>query len=398
MTLVHGLEGDLVEPTWDPLRLDEADAVLRGFPEAGGARRVIWHSPRPYSSAALVLPVRGRRCLLVKRHDGRVRSPESLAEEHRFAEHLRRLAVPVPRVLADADGATALRRDGWTYEVHERSAGVDLYREAPSWQPPTTAGHAREAGGALARLHLAAAGYGAPPRRRAPLQPLAQVLDDGDLLGAIDREVAARPALEAALEGPEVSPHWREEVAEALQGHRERLGGLPGELPRSWAHNDWHVSNLFWSSAGARASVVGVIDFGLADRTSATFDLATAIERNAVAWLALRERPAEIARPGLATSLVRGYLAERPLEPVEAEALAALLPLVHVGFALSELEYFGGILRSRQAVRTTYETFLLGHARWFSTSAGQLLLDAVAKAAGSPSPTRGATARRRACH
>ncbi len=389
MTLVHGLEGDLVESTWDPIGLPEADAVLRRFPEAGGARRVLWRSPRPFSSAALVLPALGGHAVLVKRHDERVRSAASLAEEHGFAEHLRRLAVPIPRVLADADGTTVIGRDAWTYEVHERCAGRDLYREAPSWLPPATAGHAHAAGRALARLHLAAATYVAPARKPSPLQPLGRVLDDTDVVRAIEREAAARPMLEAALGGPELSSRWRAEVAGSLAGHRDRLGSVAAALPSAWAHNDWHVSNLFWSSSGRRATVVGVIDLGLADRTSAMFDLATAIERNAVAWLALQERPQEIARPALATSLVEGYLAERPLEAGEAEALAVLLPLVHVGFALSELEYFDGIVGSPDAVRVTYETFLIGHARWFSSRAGRLFLDAVAEAAASP-PANGA--------
>ena len=62
--------------------------------------------------------------------------------------------------------------------------------------------------------------------------------------------------------------------------------------PRLWAHNDWHVSNLLWDADGAVATV---LDFGLASPTSALFDLATAIERNAVAWLEL-ERGADAVR------------------------------------------------------------------------------------------------------
>ena len=58
-----------------------------------------------------------------------------------------------------------------------------------------------------------------------------------------------------------------------------------------WTHNDLHPSNLFWSNAGRDAEVTAVIDFGLCDRTNAVHDLAHAIERSMVDWLALINDP-----------------------------------------------------------------------------------------------------------
>ena len=57
----------------------------------------------------------------------------------------------------------------------------------------------------------------------------------------------------------------------------------PGLAPL-WTHNDWHASNLLWSSREPHAEVASILDFGLSDRTSAVYDLATAIERNTIPW------------------------------------------------------------------------------------------------------------------
>jgi len=57
------------------------------------------------------------------------------------------------------------------------------------------------------------------------------------------------------------------------------------------------------------------------------------------------------------------------------------LPLVHLDFALSEVEYFHGITRSLANADVAYGVFLLGHAQWFSTAPGQALLQALRAAA-----------------
>lgn len=105
-----------------------------------------------------------------------------------------------------------------------------------------------------------------------------------------------------------------------------------------WAQNDWHVSNLLWRDG----QISTVLDFGLASPTSALFDLATAIERNAVAWLEL-ERGMETVRIDIALALLDGYRQVLPLSAARVHLLADLLPMVHFDFALSEVEYFEGV-------------------------------------------------------
>ena len=72
--------------------------------------------------------------------------------------------------------------------------------------------------------------------------------------------------------------------------HDELKPLLPSLHPL-WTHNDLHASNLFWSDTSPHARATAVIDFGLADRTNAVYDIAQAIERNIVEWLVLMRDP-----------------------------------------------------------------------------------------------------------
>jgi Ser/Thr protein kinase RdoA (MazF antagonist) len=147
-------------------------------------------------------------------------------------------------------------------------------------------------------------------------------------------------------------------------------------LPRLWTHNDWHVSNLCWTGTGPEAEVATVLDFGLAAPTFALYDLATAIERNAIAWLEL-DRGMDAAYPQTAHALIDGYAEVLPLAPDQRALLADLLRVVHIDFALSEVEYYHGIVHSLANADAAWVTFLLGHAAWFDTPPGGALLAAV---------------------
>ncbi|MFI1035275.1 phosphotransferase enzyme family protein [Streptomyces sp. NPDC020951] len=352
----HGMGTDPVEPDWAPLTDAEVTAVV-------GPARVVWRSPRPLSAAAVV--ERDGRRLFVKRHHATVRTPAGLAEEHAFLHHLRERGAPVVEVL----DVTA--RGEWTYEVHSTGVGTDLYRDALSWSPFRSAAHARAAGEALARLHLAAEGFDAPRRQVQPLVASFTVFAADDPRAALERYVEERPELADGLrEFP-----WREDTDRVLVPLYEGLAPHLPELLPLWTHNDWHASNLLWDADGR---VSTVLDFGMSDRTTAVHDLATAIERNAVQWL----RPGYPVREADVTALVDGYQCVRPLAPAEAAALPELLPLVHAEFALSELGYFHGVTRSADNTRLAYE-YCVGHAEWFAGDDGGRLLDVVAHAAGT---------------
>ena len=154
---------------------------------------------------------------------------------------------------------------------------------------------------------------------------------------------------------------------------------LPALQPL-WTHNDLHASNLLWSGAGGDAQAASIIDFGLADRTNAVHDLAQAIERNIVEWLVLVQDPACEDVPihlDHLNALLEGYESVRPLSSEDAAALAPITALCHAEFALSEADYYLGVLHSREKARMASVDYLVGHANWFHTKRGQVLLDAL---------------------
>jgi len=376
----HGLAGSLEDPDWPVLTLAEVNAVLRRYPQAGGATRLLSFSPRPFSAASVVATPMGK--VFVKRHHRSVRDREGLLEEHRLIAHLASVdgadAVSlewlVQPVLADFDGGTAVTVGEWSYEVHPVALGMDVYQEAVSWTPFLSSGHARAAGRAMARLHRAAEGYDAPARKVQQLVSSFTIFAGGGLVdGPMERMKAylkCRPRLREYVERRD----WCGSFEELLMPLYAKLEPWRAYLRPLWTHNDFHASNLMWNSAGEDAEVLSVIDFGLADRTNAVHDIATAIERNIVEWLRLDETGDNLVHLDHLDALLSGYEELSPLSYAEARALVAMLPLVHCEFALSETDYFLSILRSQEKAYLGYEGYFLEHARWFETAQGNRLL------------------------
>lgn len=375
---VHGLDASSVPPDWPALKAAEVAILLRRYPDPGALVAMQWHSPRPLSAAALVDTVSGR--FFIKRHHRRVRSVASLMEEHRFMAHLRAAGVPVPRVLPDQDDLSAVALGDWIYEVHACADGADIYRDKQSWSPLETHGHARAAGRMLATLHNAAGDYRnfnagddrADQRSTHLLVARSELCASADRVATLRGQLPERPGLADYLDQRDWPRDLRHIQSSADPTLAHRLVGQPA----LWTHGDWHVSNLCWTDPGADARITAVLDFGLCARTFALFDLATAIERNAIAWLELDRGDAAV-HADMALALIAGYCTERPLTPHDVHLLADVLPVVHVDFALSEVEYFHGVLGSRSMADVAYDTFLLGHAAWFATPQGRGLLQAI---------------------
>ena len=358
----------LVEPDWPPLTGQEVGTLLARYDLPGGVAVLRWHSPRPMSAAAVVRS--GGTEVFVKRHHKLVRTPAQLSAEHVLADHLRALGVAVPAVLRLPDGGSVAASGDYVYEVHALAPGVDVYRDVLSWEPFLSVQHARAAGAALARFHRASASFGLPERPPAVLTGSCAVITAADPLAAVGRLAARRPGLAGYLDRRK----WREDLTRYhLPAIREVAPLLPG-LGRLWGHGDWHPSNLTWTSAASDAGVAAVIDLGLANRTFAAHDLATAIERSAVAWLDLADTGQAAVDRAAVDALLDGYQAVRPLTRADLAGVAGLLPVVHLEYALSEVEYFASVVRSPENADLAYDGYLIGHTRWFTGPDGQALL------------------------
>lgn len=369
LRIAHGMGLQPVEADWPALTQKPVDEVLSHFAGIGAVGPLQWHSPRPFSAAAQVCTEQGE--LFVKRHHRSVRQPAWLREEHRFVEYLKQRGAPVVTPLLDRNGHSVVALGEWTYEVLPRAQGQDLYRDALSWTPFLSLQHAYAAGVALARLHQAAEGFTAGARRTPVLVANLRHCSNNAPISSIETALAQQPALAQYL----ADKNWQQALSELYLPHHRALLPLLQHQPALWTHNDWHASNLLWDESANTTEVRSVLDFGLSDLTFALFDLATALERNCIPWLELDAGGRAAADLDAVDALLAGYHSLRPLTQADLLTLKALLPLVHVDFALAEIDYFQGIVGSQSNADIAYHHFLIGHGHWFGDSEGIRLLD-----------------------
>jgi Ser/Thr protein kinase RdoA (MazF antagonist) len=196
-----------------------------------------------------------------------------------------------------------------------------------------------------------------------------EVIAAPDPLGTAGALAARRPPRAAYLAGRGWEEHFDAVLAPLIASAAPLLAALPSQ----WGHGDWHPSNLTWTSAAPDARVAGIFDLGLANRTSAVHDLAVALERSVVSWPGLHQGGMAAADRTAAAFLLDGYQTVRPLTGTEAAALPLLLPVAHVGHALSEIDYHTSVAVSAGGADLAYE-YLIGHAWWFGQPPGAALL------------------------
>lgn len=294
-------------------------------------------------------------------------------------QHLRRKGAPVPRIYADGEGQTAVEIGDWSYEVHEAPDAVDLYADRLSWTPYLSSAHARTAGRVLAQLHVAAAGFMAPARAPRPLVASFSIFAKADAGAAMRAYLKLHPALDSSA----MAHRCGEEALALLHPFHEQLRTYLPQLAPLWTHNDLHGSNLLWPASGAEDQAMRIIDFGLCDCTSAVHDLGHAIERSIVEWLQMNADSHSTDNLPMHLdhlhALLEGYTSVRALNEAECAALTPMAALCHAEFALTEADYYIGILHHPENTRICLEDYLVGRARWMRGPGGQRLLESISK-------------------
>ncbi|MFT9099229.1 MAG: phosphotransferase [Zymomonas mobilis subsp. pomaceae] len=367
-----GVSGVQSERDWPYLSFAEIAAIVSSYNAIGCLKEILWHSRRPYSAAALIITDRNQK-FFIKRHHYHLRNKSSLEKEHAFARHLSQKGLSISQVMVTASGESVISQGEWCYEIHEPAIGEDIYRDVMSWEPFFSIDHAYAAGEMLAKFHNAAQGFKAPSRCDQLLIASDHSLMQPDFMSALVNRTATQKALENQLK----EKSWQKDIEAVILPFHQQLKPFLPLIKPLWGHGDWHSSNMTWTGKGKIAKVAMVLDLGMADYTSALFDLATALERNVLQWLLLNTQKNIVVYDQL-EAFLSGYKSIRPLTRTDKQILAAFLPLVHVEFALSEVVYFGALLKDYASADIAYYQYLLGHARWFSEKEGQALLQWIA--------------------
>ena len=363
--LGHGMGESLELKDWQDISAADLAQLQRLYPQLQGQAAVLWRSPRPFSSAMLIQV--NQAAYFIKRSHRSFRTAADLKQEHQLIQHLADQQLPLPKIICSKDGATAVELDDWSYEVHEKAPGLDLYADHLSWKPFFCAAHAAQAGQMLAALHKAAENYPAVQGRSAQqLISNQDLLLSDDIAQAIRQRIQNSPALSAYFADQELDQAWLSQLAHV----HEKIQAPMQRAPKIWTHNDLHASNLLWSENSDQAEISTVIDFGLTDRNSAIYDLAVTVERNFIDWLALNQtQDIHIDEAGL-QAFIQAYVKHaHPLK--ELAILPELIKIVHTDFAVSELEYFAGITRNFKHADAAYHDWLIAHTDWFFKLQGQ---------------------------
>jgi homoserine kinase type II len=238
--------------------------------------------------------------------------------ELRLVDELHELGLPVARALPRSTG-------GFAHEVGNKPFAVYPWVEGEILcQGRVTAPVAEQVGRALARLHQAT-------HRVSPLK--AGRFNPSDLERRLDE-------LEAC---------GRDELAQAAAGIRQQLADYssrrPVGLPSGVIHGDLFRDNVLWD--GDR--IAALIDFESASTGTFVYDLMVTL----LAWCY-----GEALDTQLSSALLRGYSAERTMQPAELDALEVEGALACLRFATTRLTDFSLRTPPDAEPRRDYRRFL----------------------------------------
>lgn len=366
-----------------PITEDEARHILAYYRPDETLKQILWHSQRPLSAAAL-LSLKNGDTVFLKRHTHKIRTVQGLLAGHNFMIFLAQQGLPVvPPCRTYENTGTYKGQSGSSDSLVTTEKGIyelfpplygppfygqDLYRHVSSWQAYQTPAHACEAGAMLARLHRKSTGYTTPPGTDDLLVSACQLLLAEDFPKSLEQWFAKYGPLHPALDALGKNQNILAEIRTCLLPWHNILRPLLPEIQPCWGHGDWHGSNLAW----AQEKPCQVFDFSMSTRTNIPFDLAVAIERSFIDWMN-PDTPHSVRTQQL-RAFLRGYYNIRPLTQTEYQLTKAFLPLCHVEFALAEIAWYHDIQGEPARADLVRHAYLLGHAKWFSTTEGAKLL------------------------
>ncbi len=275
----------------------ELDTFLEGY-DLGCALSFKGIAEGVENSNFLLETEQGRFILTV--YERRVRG-EELPFFIDLMQHLAAKDFPCPTPIADRAGQALQTLRGKPAALVSFLSGVSVRRP--------NAGHCREAGVGLARLHVAAGGF-TGHRRNDLGQPS---------WGALF--VNQRPAAERLRPG--LSRQIDEDLAMLALS-------WPRDLPSGVIHADLFPDNVFFSGGKFAAA----IDFYFACEDALAYDLAICLN----AWCFEPDGSFNITA---ARALVSGYQSLRPLSPTEREGLPILAHGAAMRFFLTRLIDWG---------------------------------------------------------
>jgi len=276
------------------LSADDVREILAAFGIAG------YRDHRPIAVGTINTNVRvetGDGPLFLRINEGK--SEDDVHREAAIIAHAAARGVPTPVPRPAPGGALFARWRGEIVSLFPWMAGRTLARAE------VTPVHAAAVGGALARLHLASAGFvdHRPGRYEPP-------------------EIDARLARVDALARPELAA-----AVAALAPELARLRAVRvAQLPRGIIHGDLFIDNVMFDAAGA---LVALIDFEQASWGRLAYDLA-------VTTLAFGFGRDDF-RPEIVRALVDAYAAVRPIADAERTAFGAELCFVACRFAVTRI-------------------------------------------------------------
>ncbi len=212
-------------------------------------------------------------------------------------DHLAAKGCAVPRTIHDRSGALYRMVGGKAVALIEFLPGVSVSRPTPS--------QARAVGGALARMHLAAADFAG---------------ERGNAMGLAEWQRLAAACGHAGMTA--IDPA----LAELVERELPRLAAeWPQGLPRGVIHADLFPDNVLMLGD----AVTGLIDFYFACTDITAYDLAV----THAAWCF--DGSGTRFDPALSAALLDGYALVRPLSALERVALPVLARGAALRFTLS---------------------------------------------------------------